>query len=238
MGDGTKFSGRDQGGVDRSVSVGVHRQASLQGASSRAFTREIEEAVTSQVDHRGSVGGRFVGDRKFVSIGEAVCDRHMQGARIAFLPIETDIRQAHTGDLAAGDAINVPNDFIESLDSTMQTVWAIILGQTIGIAVQGKSAVLDAIGIAPDGCAEIVWMFDVVAQRRAPQDDVGLGTVAGRLHERLQGRTVGDDACRKTMFVAQRYLIHGSAVAQSAEVRLNRGGGIGAPRRQAEHCAG
>ena len=128
---------------------------------------EVKVGVVGQIDHRGGVCLRVIGDGKRVVLAEAIAHRDLQRAGKAFLPVGTGAPQdEHVSLHAAGEHL-VGHHAVEM-------VVPVVLRQCIVPAVQGKCRALNAVGIAPNHRAEVaaarlVRGKVVIAQRHVAQ---------------------------------------------------------------------
>ena len=157
----------------------------IQNTAAGLDARKIEEAVIGQVDDRRLVGLRRERGGEFHAAGNAIGDAGLQPAGIAFLTVQTDIgqRDERRGLLARGR--DRPVLAIETLQTAVKRVGAVIGRQLKAMAVQFERAVRDTVGITPDRRAEEAPKRDITFEVIAAKDDVGNAAGAIRREDRL-----------------------------------------------------
>src|SRR5882672_2996886 len=103
---------------------------------------EIEDGVL--------IGGGGVVDSQFVLIGQRVDHLGSQVARKALFAIFAEVGQFQRLPVSAGNILGGPKTFVEALQSAVQRVVTIVLGDVGGRPIEDELSVCDAIGVAAD----------------------------------------------------------------------------------------
>src|ERR1700752_3046944 len=123
--DWCELAGRDEPGVNGCVAVGVDPNLVSQDVTD-ALTPKVEVGVLGQVDWRGLVRGRLVGDRELVRVGERISHAHFEIARITLLAIGAGPRKHDSSAVCPSYRFTVPQVFVESAYAAVQVVGAVV----------------------------------------------------------------------------------------------------------------
>src|SRR3984893_17527574 len=129
---------------------------------------------------------------------QGVADSRSEGARKALIAVF-----AHQGELnSIGNFTPVPDQLVETLDTPMQGVGAVIGGKMVLLAIERKTSVGDPVAVAPyDGSKVALGIGRIAAQGLVTQHDVARLTAAVGNLERHQTCAVGHDArLQSTLF--------------------------------------
>ena len=159
--DTSQFASWNRESIDRSESIRSDHHLLLQNVSV-ALTREVEVSVIGQVEHGGFVGGRAVIDLEFVLVGQRVHDFDRQVAGKVFFSIFAQVGELERLTCAAGNIFGSPHPLVET---TMQMIVTVILGQRVSDAVKGEGGVRDSVRITSDGRADVGFAGRVAVER-------------------------------------------------------------------------
>lgn len=86
---------------------------------------------------------------------------------------------------ARSKRLDGPDDLVESFPSAVQMIDAVVGRERVRLPVEREAAARDPIRVAPDDCAEVTRIPQVLVGRPVPEDDVGkaAGSI-GRLQRR------------------------------------------------------
>src|SRR6266550_5077545 len=118
------------------------------------------------------IGGSGVVDAQFVLIGQRVDHLGSQVARTALFAIFADIGQFQRLPMTAGDILGRPQTLVEALQSAVQRVVTIVLGDVVGRPIEDELSVSDAIGVAADDGAEKRFVGEVAVELVVAQNDI------------------------------------------------------------------
>lgn len=210
-GDQARVGGGEAGGGDRQLVV-LDRAAALAG--------QVPVDVAGEVDDGGLVGGGLVVDAPVAAPGEGVRHLRPERARVAHLAVDAGVVEHQAGVRAVGEGLDVPDPVVEAEGAAVQGVLPVVDGELVLLAVQGETALGDAVAVPPDQGAEVRAAGDVVVEVVEAQRDVGVAAPAVR---DLQG--LHDAAVRQHLHpraaVLQRPAVHLRPVGEPAEEFLH-----------------
>ena len=111
-----------------------------------------------EVDRRRFVRRREVVDDQLVLIGERIRHSHVEVARIAFLTIGTRVPQLERRCAAR----RTPHALVKSLAAAVQMIRTDVRGELVGLSVQRKARVGNAVGATADDGAEVLGIVMVL----------------------------------------------------------------------------
>ena len=122
-------------------------------------TREVPKSVIRQVDYGRFIRRRGVIHRPSVSIIEAVGDRNIEVAGIAFFAVfrfvfQDEFNGIRTEKTGFANESRIPNDGIEAFVSAVQRVGAVVLRERKFLAIQGEFPICNAVAESTDDRAE------------------------------------------------------------------------------------
>src|SRR6185369_11559362 len=142
--------------VSRHETIAVDRNLGAKNVAA-TFAREVEIGVFRQVGNRVFVGRSSVVDLDFIVIGKSVDDSDVEIARITFLAVFAEISQDDGWSKLRLHFFGGPDDFVETFETAVQRVLAVIDRELVLNAVESEAAFSDAIAVAANECAE-VWV--------------------------------------------------------------------------------
>src|SRR6266850_1464002 len=208
----------EAGRAHRQVGIRSDREMMIQNAAAASFdARKIEEAVIGQIDDGRLVGLGRERRRKFHGAGNAVSDAGLQPAGITFLAIRAVIGQRDEGHGLLTQAGNDPALAVETCQTAVKRVGAVIGRQLKAMAIQLERAVRDAVGITTDRGAEETPNRDITFKVIAAKDDVGKVASAVRREDGLQRCAIGNDPHLEAVVATQRHHFARDAIRQMSE---------------------
>ncbi len=202
--------------IDRGVVIRGDHQLVVENRSA-AGTGQVEVGVMGQVDRRGLVGLGPIADDQLVGVGELVDDPDVKVAGIALLPIGTLVGAKEHGGPGPLDGLDLPVSLIESLDTTVQVVSAIVLRQGVLLVADLELTARDPVRDPAGGGAKIGMARQVAFEGiEAKHHILELPIAAGNMQLRQQ-RTVGHDLRRNAVLVHHRVELDGIAFGGLAE---------------------
>lgn len=164
-------AGRDGGGVDGVVAVGVDLNFVIEDRFT-PFSGEIEVAVIGEVKNGWLVGGGIVVDPEGVVLGPGVGDGACESAGVAALAVGAGVGQGESWVVAIVAEIGFPDLFIETLFSAVEMVGGVVGGEGVFLAIQSEFPFRNAVGVATGDATKIGALFDVVVDGIESEDDV------------------------------------------------------------------
>src|SRR6266850_1046112 len=128
--------------------------------------------MVGEIDDRVLIGRGGVVDSQFVLVGQGVDHLGSQVSRKALFTIRAEVCQFHRLPMAAGNIFGRPQTFVESLQSAVQCVVAVVLRDVVSNAIQNEFSVCDAIGVATYDGAEECFVGQVAVQLVVAQDHI------------------------------------------------------------------
>ena len=159
-----------------------------------ALSGEVEIGVLGKIQRRGFVGGSFVIHNQLVVVGQRIGDFDFEVARVPLLAIFAQITVSNPDAFSILEFLGLPQLFVEAVDSAMQGVRTIILGQGIFHAVEGEGGVGDPVGVPPDDGAEVGGVLQIPVNFVVAEDNVAQVAVLVRHSQRHNNATVVDGA--------------------------------------------
>ena len=148
------------------------------------LAREIEVRVVSQIDHGFLVGGGGVFDLQRVCIRPGIRDGDFQISGKAFFAVFAEVGKLKQLAVFLGKSFGCPYRFVEALDAAVQAVLAVVFRKRVGLAVQHKLRMADAVSVAANQRAEITFVIHVPVDSIVTEDHVGELAAAVRNLER------------------------------------------------------
>src|SRR5712664_2219 len=208
----------DAGRAHRQVSIRGDREVMIQNAAAASLDAgKIEEAVIGQIDDRRLVGLGRERRRKFHAAGNAVSDAGLQPAGIALLAIRAVIGQRDEGRGLLSQGGNGPALAVETCQTAVKRVGAVIGRQLKAMAIQLERTVRDAVGITTDRGAEETPNRDITFKVIAAEDDVGKVAGAVRREDGLQRCAKSNDPHLEAVVATQRHHFARDAIRQMSE---------------------
>ena len=121
--------------------------------------------------------GPIVGS-KLVFVGQGVINGHIEPTRVSFLTVRTDTGQPKLRAFGARSRPRRPQGFVEARDPAVQVVAVIVPGEDVGLIIEGKGSVGDAIPVSSDDSPEIGVPRQVIIEIVEPEDDIGKNSVS------------------------------------------------------------
>src|SRR6185369_12997632 len=97
----------------------------------------------------------------------------------------------------------IPHAFIESFETAMQMIRAVVARKLVFNAVEGEASKRNAVGVTPDQGAEITWTPNVFVERFKPEHDLAEVAIAIRCLQRRDRATVVRNRNFKPVTVAE-----------------------------------
>ena len=123
-----------------------------------------------------------------------VGDFDFEVARIPLLAVFAQIAVSDADAFSILEFLGLPELFVEAVDSAMQGVRAVILGQSIFHAVEGECSVGDPVGVPPDDGAEVGGILQIPVNFVVAEDNVAQVAVLVRHSQRHNNAAVVDCA--------------------------------------------
>ena len=147
--EGGSLHGLDGGGneilVPRHVGLRIQPQGLLENTSRRT-ARQVEVCVVGQVDGGRLIGGGLIAEGQGVFIVQGIGDLDPQIPREALLTVGGDIGQGQNGSIGGGGGFGAPDHVGIALLSAVKAGGAVIGKEGVGLAVQLKGRICDAVG--------------------------------------------------------------------------------------------
>ena len=147
--EGGSLHGLDGGGneilVPRHVGLRIQPQDLLENTS-RCTARQVEVGVVGQVDRGRLIGGGLVAEGQGAVIVQGIGDLDPQIPREALLTVGGDIGQGQNGSIGGGGGFGAPDHVGVAPLAAVKAGRAVIGKEGVGLAVQLKGRVCDAVG--------------------------------------------------------------------------------------------
>ncbi|MGY3125099.1 hypothetical protein ACVWXQ_009036 [Bradyrhizobium sp. S3.14.4] len=111
----------------------------------------------------------------------------------------------------------LPELAIEPVEAAVQRIRTVVDRKLHRFAVQRKSSVGNAVGVAADGGTEELSFGEITGERVMAEHDVVVTAFGVRCDERLDHRAMGDDAGFEPALPAQHDALDVAAVRQRSE---------------------
>ena len=156
-----QVAGGDRFGIDGGEFLGLDAEEVVEhGAGTGAdfaigiVSFEVEVAVVGEVDDGGLVRlGRIVDAQRAVVL-EGVGDTDFKISWETFFAIGAGAGEDDAYALACFHGAALPDVFIETADAAVEGVFSVVGGEGVGLAIEGKLRVGDAVCVAAYGAAE------------------------------------------------------------------------------------
>src|SRR2546423_5569100 len=96
--------------------------------------------MVREIHNRVMVSGREIFDSQFVSVREPIRHDSLEISRVTLFTILAQISEFEADDLGTGNFPRAPNHFVETLQSAMKMILAVILRQRVCGAAQTESS--------------------------------------------------------------------------------------------------
>src|SRR5262249_30699642 len=150
-------------------------------------------------------------------------DNNREIARITFFSVFAQIRQFERDAVFRRNLAGFPDHFVESLDTAVQMVLAVVDGQFVLHSIERKSPFGDAVGVTARERAEKRMAFQVLIQGIEAEYNVVQLAFAVRSSERNDNAAVGDDPGLDAVRVRQRVKLNALPVRCLSEIFLLQG---------------
>src|SRR5262245_15501847 len=147
-----ELSGWNECGVNRCVSARVNSQLVIENVS--AIRGKIEVAVLRQVDWRRLVGGRSIGNHQIVLISQRIPHACLQRSGVALLTVGAGSSEGDAEAVRRVAWYRVPDDLVETVDTTVQMIRSVVGRQFVRRAVQVELRVRNPVAVTPDNRTE------------------------------------------------------------------------------------
>ncbi len=183
---GSDFAGGHESAVHGREVAGVNLEDILFDAVAGRVSGEVEIGVVGHVDDGGRIGSGLVGNLQGVVVREGVGHRGFYGTGEVAVPVRGFAQEFHMMFIGFQDGIYL---VLPAVGPAVQAVAVVVLRQLVFHPVQGEAALVDAIGVAADGGAEVrlVVLREIIGHLVEAQHHVLQFSVFVRNHD-------GDDA--------------------------------------------
>ncbi len=231
-----QLAGGNQCCIDRCEAGSVDREDVIHDRALRV-TRQVEVRMVGEIDRRRCRGSRLVLDGQRVVIVQPIGGVRSELPRVTLLACRAHVGEPQRLPRRSLDRLGLPHALVEAFSAAMQGIGRIVPRQLVGLAIQCKTAVGDAIGIAPDTGAEIRHPGQIGIEAVEAQYDV-LETTRpiGRL-QRHYGGPVRHNADFDAAHVGQRVDFHGLLSGTAERISRDRGARVFRRRRMRNHAS-
>lgn len=203
--DPADFAGRDQLAVGGGVVV--RRQPEFV-AEDVARAGQVKVTVVGEVDRGGPIGGGGEVESQLVRFSQCIDHRDGQVPRVTFLAMRAGVGEGERSSrIGAGIGAGAPELLVKGPDAAVEVVGTVVLGQGIGLAVEGELGVSDAVGDSSGDRPKVRVPREVAFEMLEPKHDIRARTVA-----------VGDFELRDDKAVLGHVHSHPVAVGQGVEL--------------------
>lgn len=141
-----------------------------------ACSGEVKVAVVGQVHYSGLIGGCAVLNLEGVVVCEGVGDVCRECAGVAFVAIGTGVGEVNT--LSSFGSFGVPDHLVEAVQPAVKVVGAVVGGECVGLAVECKLTVSNAVAVSTDNSTEVGRGTFISIERVVAQHNIGHLAVA------------------------------------------------------------
>ena len=173
---------------------------------------EIEIAVVREIQDRVLIAHRVITDVQFIFL-PAEFHADAQRAGIALLAVRRNAAEAQS----VCFLVDLPHVLVKANLAAMQMVRTVVRRERIGLAVQLKHALADAVCEAPDRRADVARVFRIALDRIIAQHHVDELAAAVRRQNAAHRRAVVQNFNAQPVLVFHRPAAHLRAVLQCAE---------------------
>ena len=185
---------------------------------------EVEIAVVGEVHRRGTVGCASVINPQLISVRKSHYHSYGQVAGITFLTVWTGVSEFYSSFLA-GQNLRCPQDFVETSNSAVEMVRAVVDGQLVFFPVELEPAFGGAVGHTPNSASQIAGIpGEVLLQVIKPKHDITEFPPAIRHLQFGDNRAVVGDLGDEALSVGQREQVNALTGRSMTEKLFNYAG--------------
>ena len=191
----------------------------------QTFAVEIEIGMESQADR-----GRGGGGRDIVHLQPAPADREAgldaDLARKALIAVGTEVgkHQLCSAARPLAQSLHLPQGAIETNQAAVQAVVPVVAREGVGRPVEPERRLSDAVGVAPDRCAQITAIRQHRLDAGEAENHIGEASIRGGRFKRLQGGAERQEGGGKSGVARKSDRLDQSAVRQGSKIPTADGG--------------
>src|SRR6266852_787945 len=133
---------------------------------------QVEIGMTAKVDDRVAIRGCRVLDPQLILVGQSVDHADFKISGVSFLSVFAEVIELQSRHSILRAVRRFPDNFVESPDTAMKMVFAVVPRQDVGHATKPELAKRNAVRVASNETAKVKLVVNVTAGSVIPQHDI------------------------------------------------------------------